>query len=82
MALANKDGTPLPEILCRVAIDRLLGLEPIDWNARIKARADEGEKAADKAKGTLEVFDRKKGTRPSHPLEEYAGDYSIRPTAR
>ena len=68
VALANKNGTPLPEILCRVAIDRLLGLEPIDWNARIKARADEGEKAADKAKGTLEVFDRKKGTRPSHPL--------------
>ena len=75
VALANKDGSPLPEILCRVAIDRMLELEPIDWNARIKARADEGEKAADKARGTLEVFDRKKGTRPSHGLEDYAGDY-------
>ena len=75
VALANRDGTPLPEILCRVAIDRVLGLEPIDWNARIKARADEGEKAADRAKGTLEVFERRKGTRPSHALEEYAGDY-------
>jgi CubicO group peptidase (beta-lactamase class C family) len=75
VVLSNKDGTALPEVLCRVAIDRMLELPPIDWNARIKARADEGENAADKAKGGLEVFDRKKGTHPAHALEEYAGEY-------
>jgi hypothetical protein len=76
VALANMDGTPLPEIVCRVAIDRMLGLEPIDWSARLKARADEAEKAVDKAKGGLEQYDRKKGTKPAHSLDEYAGDYA------
>jgi CubicO group peptidase (beta-lactamase class C family) len=75
VALANKDGTPLPEIVCRVAIDRLLGMPAIDWSARLKARADEAEKAADKAKGSLAAMERKKGTRPSHPIEDYAGEY-------
>ena len=76
VALANMDGTPLPEIVCRVAIDRLLGLEPIDWNARLKARADEAEKGAEKAKGGLEQYDRKKGTKPAHALDEYVGEYA------
>ncbi|MET0620874.1 MAG: serine hydrolase [Thermoanaerobaculia bacterium] len=75
VALANMDGTPLPEIVCRVAIDRMLGLEPIDWSARLKERADEAEQGAEKAKGGLETFDRKKGTKPAHAPEEYAGDY-------
>jgi CubicO group peptidase (beta-lactamase class C family) len=76
VALANRDGTPLPEIVCRVAIDRMLELSPIDWSARLKARADEAEQGAEKAKGGLETFDRKKGTKPAHALEEYAGDYA------
>ncbi len=75
VALANMDGTPLPEIVCRVAIDRMLGLEPIDWSARLKERADEAEQGAEKAKGGLETYDRKKGTKPAHALDEYAGDY-------
>jgi hypothetical protein len=76
VALANMDGTPLPEIVCRAAIDRMLGLEPIDWSARLKERADEAEKALEKAKGGLESYDRKKGTKPAHALDEYAGDYA------
>jgi CubicO group peptidase (beta-lactamase class C family) len=76
VALANMDGTPLPEIVCRVAVDRMLGLEPIDWSARLKARADEAEKGVEKAKGGLEQYDRKKGTKPAHTLDEYAGDYA------
>jgi len=75
VALANMDGTPVPEIVCRVAIDRMLGLEPIDWSARLKARADEAEKGTEKAKGGLETYDRKKGTKPAHALDEYAGEY-------
>jgi CubicO group peptidase (beta-lactamase class C family) len=75
VVLANKDGTALPEIVCRVAIDRMLELAPIDWSARLKARADEADKADAKAKGSLEVYDRKPGTRPAHALDEYAGEY-------
>ncbi len=76
VALANLDGTPLPEIVSRVAIDRMLELSPIDWSARLKTRVDEAEAGAEKAKGGLETFDRKKGTKPAHALEEYAGDYA------
>jgi len=76
VALANKDGSALPEIVCRVAIDRMLDLEPIDWSARLTAQADEGEQGADKAKGALDTYDRKAGTKPSHGLDEYVGDYA------
>jgi uncharacterized protein DUF3471/beta-lactamase family protein len=75
VALSNKDGTSLPEIVTRVALDRMLGLPPIDWDARIKARSDEEEKAAEKATGGLETFEHKKGTKPAHALDEYTGDY-------
>jgi len=76
VALANKDGSALPEIVCRVAIDRMLDLPPIDWSARLKARADEGKQGAEKAKGALDTYDRKTGTKPSHGLDEYVGDYA------
>jgi len=31
VALANKNGTGLPELLCRQAADLILGLERLDW---------------------------------------------------
>lgn len=74
VVLSNHNGSPLPEVVARTAIDRLLGLSPIDWNARILARAAAAEKAGDKAKGKMDL-DRKKGTKPAHPQEEYVGDY-------
>ncbi len=74
MALANLGGTALPGIVAQQAIDRLLGLPPIDWSARRLQRRDAGRKAdkVGKAKGAEE---RKTGTRPAHALEEYVGDY-------
>jgi len=74
VALTNLDGTPLPQIVARQAIDRLLGLPPIDWSARLLQRRDAGRKAekAGKAKGAEE---RKPGTLPAHALDEYVGDY-------
>jgi len=74
VALANLGGTGLPEVVARQAIDRLLGLPPIDWSARLLQRREAGRKAdkAGKAKGAEE---RKPGTLPAHPLDEYTGDY-------
>lgn len=74
VALANKSGTPLPELIIRTAADRLLGLEPIDWlgeAAKLQAEGEELEKRAEEKK----IVRRKLGTIPSHKLEEYAGDY-------
>ena len=74
VALANLGGTGLPEVVARQAIDRLLGLPPIDWSARLLQRREAGRKAekSGKAKGAEE---RKPGTRPAHALDEYVGDY-------
>jgi hypothetical protein len=74
VALANLDGTALPQIVARQAVDRLLGLPPIDWSARLLQRREAGRKAekTGKAKGAEE---RKAGTRPAHALDEYVGDY-------
>ena len=74
VALANLGGTALPGIVARQAIDRLLGLPPIDWSARLLQRRDAGRKAdkAGKAKGAEE---RRAGTRPARALDEYEGEY-------
>lgn len=73
IVLTNKSGNnPLPTIVTFDVIDRLLGLEPIDWNERFRKRHEAGEqarKAARKETGRVE------GTSPSHPLEAYTGTY-------
>lgn len=73
--LTNLNGTPLPTVVALNVYDRFLGLEPIDWNARyegiwsqVEAMQDQGE--------ALESIDRKEGTRPSHPVNDYVGLYS------
>jgi CubicO group peptidase (beta-lactamase class C family) len=55
-------------------LDRLLGLEPKDWNALLmashrKSLADEAEKERERARK------RRTDTRPSREPEAYAGDY-------
>jgi len=74
VALANKSGTPFPGLVTQHAADRLLGLEKRDWNAEALAKREafkKEEKKAEEKKKTL----RKVGTKPAHPLEEYADDY-------
>jgi len=70
----NMGGTPLPGIVAYNAYDRLLGLDQIPWNKRIKDQRDKAKKEAEKAKKEKDK-DRKLNTKPSHPLEDYAGDY-------
>lgn len=72
--LTNRSGTPLPSIISNNVIDRLLGLDQVDWNGRIKKQVEEGKERAEKARKEKDK-DRKPNTTPSHPLEEYTGDY-------
>jgi len=75
VALANKNGTALPELLCRQAADLILGLEPKDWigeAAKRKAKGEEVQEKAEKKKLTR----RRPSTHPAHKLEEYAGEYN------
>jgi len=72
--LNNLEDAPINGILAYSIYDRLLGLEPVDWNSRIKTELMKSKAEAEKAKKEKEK-DRKLNTRPSHPLENYAGEY-------
>ncbi|MES1243249.1 MAG: serine hydrolase [Acidobacteriota bacterium] len=72
--LTNKNGTGVPELLVRHTIDRLLKLEPINWNGESLARRDVARAEFKKGEARKEEM-RRPGTKPAHKLEEYAGDY-------
>jgi hypothetical protein len=72
--LSNLNETPLPPIVSNNIIDRLLGLDQVDWNKRTRDDITKGKAEDEKAKKE-EDKDRKLDTRPSHPLADYAGDY-------
>ena len=71
---ANKSDTPVPVIVARDGCDRLLGLSEIPWSQRFRTERDEMEKGQAEAKREAEKR-RKTGTQPSHPLEDYEGDF-------
>jgi len=74
VALANKSGTALPELIIRHAADLILGLAPRDWVGQAIERKTKGEKEQEKAEKKKQSR-RQPGTRPAHKLEEYAGLY-------
>ncbi len=74
VVLSNLNGTAAPGIVLYNIVDRLLGLDPIDWNKRnldelAKDRAESAKEEKEEDK------DRTPGTQPSHPLADYAGDF-------
>jgi CubicO group peptidase (beta-lactamase class C family) len=75
VALVNKNGTPLPELLVRHASDLILDLEVKDWIAEAAERKAKGEEASGEAKQKKHTR-QKSGTKPAHKLEEYTGNYN------
>jgi len=74
VVLTNSTARPPTSIITYQVFDRLLGMAPVDWNARFledRKKSEESEEEA-KKKG---YTPRKEGTQPSHPLADYAGDY-------
>ena len=75
IALSNTSHTgTVPALVVRNALDRMLGLEPIDWAARARKREAEAKEKVDEA-NTADLAAAAPGTSPSHPLAAYAGDY-------
>jgi CubicO group peptidase (beta-lactamase class C family) len=74
VALSNLNGNAMAHLVSFNIYDRLLGLEQLPWSARIKEQFDGLKEAGEKAREKSAV-ERRAGTQPSHPLEEYAGDY-------
>jgi len=74
VVLTNKTPNPLATYITYNIYDRLLGLEPVDWNARGLEQRKKAKEAEEKAKEEKDSK-RKEGTKPSYPLEDYAGAY-------
>lgn len=74
IVLNNLEDAPVNNTLTYNVIDRLLGLEPVDWAQRV--RDDEARSKAESEKRAKERdADRQPGTKPSHDPAAYAGIY-------
>lgn len=72
--LCNKNLSPLPRILGMHAFDLITGLPPINWlEEGIEGITKNRQAQSDSQLN--EDLNRKKGTVPSHPLEEFEGMY-------
>lgn len=75
VALANANGSPVPGLMTLHAADLMFELPKKDWAGEALERRKKGEAANEEAEKKKNVL-RVRGTRPSHPLADYAGDYS------
>jgi hypothetical protein len=76
--LTNQNGSALPAVVAYNVWDRLLGLDQIDWTARVKQR-QAMTKASEQDAKQKGYTTQRTGTHPSHEgahdLAEYAGEY-------
>jgi hypothetical protein len=75
VVLTNQNGSVIPSLVRNIISDRVLKVTKTDWNKTMKERADKA-KAAEKEASATKTSSQKTGTKPSHLLVEYAGDYS------
>ncbi len=75
VVLTNMDGCFLHLSIARTVTDHFLGVESGDWFRRYHGFAVENTKGLDEL---LKRFtgERREGTHPGHPLEEYAGRFT------
>ena len=75
VVLTNFSGNnPVPTLVARRIFDGLIELEPVDWAARARKRAEEARKEREETREKL-AEERQKDTSPTHALEDYASDY-------
>jgi len=75
VVLSNLNGTFLPYAVMFNIYDRLLGLDQKPWAQRFKEIIDKMKAEAEKAQKEADK-DRQLNTKPSHPLEDYVGEYA------
>lgn len=73
-ATVNVSGSALRDVILYAAIDRLLGLPPVDWSARFLDIRSKG-RAAQKSAEAQNLVPRKPGTKPAFALDEYVAEY-------
>ncbi|MBI5472620.1 MAG: serine hydrolase [Ignavibacteriae bacterium] len=72
--LTNLDGNPLRMIFSYNIYDRFLGLNQIGWSKRFMD-AEAKDKATEDDAKKQGLTAKRPGTRPSHTIDEYAGEY-------
>lgn len=75
VVLVNQDGSMLPSIVRNMMADRMLKLSQSDWSKELKADVEKNRKAQTEALAKA-LANEKKGTKPSHLLEQFEGQYS------
>jgi CubicO group peptidase (beta-lactamase class C family) len=75
VVLSNANGSPLPLAVALSAFDRLLGLPPVDWVGKAAGFLEEAIASVEEERAAASA-ERVEGTSPSHPLEDYAGEYA------
>ena len=74
VVLTNLGAGQLTQVATYNVLDRLFGLDQVTWNRQfLDARAKQQTAAAEAKKRGVTI--RREGTKPSHPLAEYAGEY-------
>ncbi len=74
LANLNSDKDPLPAIVAYNVYDRLLGLDHVGWSERFREDEQKSKESEEEAK-KKGFTTRKPGTRPSHELKEFVGEY-------
>jgi CubicO group peptidase (beta-lactamase class C family) len=72
--LTNLNGNAATYIVSINLYERIFGLSKTDWNKRALDMLEKSKAEAEKKKDEADK-DRKEGTHPSHPIEEYAGEF-------
>lgn len=75
VAFSNMNGSSLPAIATYNVIDRLLGMEPVDWNGRFWKDHVEVRIAVKRGAEKSET-ERSADAPATHPLSDYAGEYT------
>lgn len=72
--LTNQNASVVPQVLAYAVYDAFMQLPPVDWSTRFKSKIEALEKSPKTANQAEEL--RAKGTKPTHLLADYAGQYS------
>ncbi|MBX3239333.1 MAG: serine hydrolase [Chitinophagaceae bacterium] len=75
IVLTNQNGSPIPALARNIIIDKLFGLKYINWSGDRKKELEKSKKEAKEAEGTKQSS-RVTGTKPSHGLKEYEGNFN------
>ncbi len=75
VVLVNQNGSAVPSIVRNLIADRMLRLSPTDWSKELKDAADKNKKQEAEVNAKVKSG-MKKGTKPSHFVQELEGNYS------